>query len=698
MSNLITDEKKTIWRLDAYDCKEGCNCLKVRFSNKNTWACVRAEIFCDNSPIGLCVLVNSEKENTSYCETDRISGVHNIELRLSHPSDILEAELMDSDVYKDAGYVPTNEKDLCDTDSQSWEAVDMLGRKVASVEDVKGYRPEKKVGIFYWTWREGHSERRPVNVSKLLEKYPAAEYDMNHPAWGEEPLQCHWNEPFFGYYKNSDPYIIRKHAVMLANAGVDFLMFDCTNGNLTWRDAYEPLLKGLHEARQEGIKTPQVAFMLNFAPMQTSDDMLRVLYQDLYRPGRYSDLWFRIDGKPLIMAYPEALPEKGICETDTKILDEIRAFFAFRPGQPLYAGGPVRNDQWGWLEVYPQNKYCAREDGSCEMVTVGVGQNANKDRICTHFNDKDTFGRSYTFKHGFDLLDKESYKFGYNVQEQWDRAIDLDPDIVFITGWNEWQMGRYHEPWLSDPNSTQVAMVDQYDREHSRDIEPDIDGYLDTYYLQMIHNIRRFKGAPQRQKTSEAVTININGSLRQWKNVAPVYLNNKGSAINRDWDGYGDLHYVNNSARNNIVKAQVARDEDNIYFIAQTANRLTEPSEEGWMTLYIDVDRQKSSGWEGYDFVINRTLPRAGKASVEKYLPTAEKNSYSWQKIGSAKIKIKDDAVIIEIPRELLGVKDAKLDFEFKWSDNMQSHDVMDFYANGDCAPLGRFNYLYQEN
>ena len=98
------------------------------------------------------------------------------------------------------------------------------------------------------------------------------------------------------------------------------------------------------------------------------------------------------------------------------MLDEIRNFFTFRPGQPGYGCGPSRPDHWGWLEISPQHKYGTRPDGSCEMMTVGVGQNANKDRICTHFNDKETFGRSYTKKFGHKLLDKESYKYGYNVQ------------------------------------------------------------------------------------------------------------------------------------------------------------------------------------------------------------------------------------------------------------------------------------------
>jgi hypothetical protein len=53
----------------------------------------------------------------------------------------------------------------------------------------------------------------------------------------------------------------------------------------------------------------------------------------------------------------------------------------------------------------------------------------------------------------------------------------------------------------------------------------------------------------------------------------------------------------------------------------------------------------------------------------------------------------------IKIPRALLSLKDQKLNFEFKWTDNIQqAGDIMDFYISGDAAPAGRFNFVYQED
>ena len=711
MTELIHLEGTKTWVAKGVDCGENSTTCILTFSHSGNTSL--GTISVGDKPVGVIALSSWIAPDCSamgkvtdesltpiteaQCEIDPISGVQDVTITVKGQAVLHSVAFTDRKPYADMIYTPVPEKNLVDLASDTWEATDMLGRKVASVEDVKGKTRERKVGIFYWTWQEAHAHLRPVDVTNVLEKYPSAEYAENHPAWGERPFQCFWHEPFYGFYRNSDPYIIRHHMALLSAAGVDMIAFDCTNGALLWRDAYEPLFKGMHEARLDGIRTPQIVFMLNLGIVpETTTAMLYSLYQNLYKPGLYSDLWYCQDGKPVIMAYDSVLPEQGVCETDDRILREIKEFFCFRPGQPGYGCGTWHPNQWGWLEIFPQHKYCERPDGTCEMMTVGVGQNANKDRICTHFNDVGTFGRSYTYKHGHDLLTKDSYKYGYNVQEQWDRAIDMDPDLVFVTGWNEWIMGQWKEPWLSDPDSPQLAMVDQYDREHSRDIEMDRDGYLDTYYLQLAHNIRRYKGAKPRVKVSEPQSINVSGGETQWKKVTPVYRNPKGTTIHRDWDGFAGCHYVNDTGRNDIVEAKVTRDAENLYFFVKCADAITPREGDGWMTLLLDTDRSKATGWEGYDLAINRINAPKGKCIIERYVPTVEAGSFTWEKMGVGKLHVKGNTLTLSIPRTLVGME-GSLNFEFKWSDNMQDKNIMDFYENGDTAPLGRFNYLYKE-
>ncbi len=698
MVQFTFDQATRTWIAPAVDFGEAAKSLRIHFAHaaNATLGIVRIDAGRDTErTVGTVALCSYRIEDTeARCDIDPVSGVHDVTVQItgSHAT-LLSVEASQDAPYADLHYEPVPERAIIDLHADTWEATDMLGRHVASVEDV-GAKKDKKVGVFYWTWHEGHCQNRPVDVVDILDKYPAAEYRADHPAWGEKPFQCFWHEPLYGFYRNSDPYIIRHHAALLAAAGVDFMCFDCTNGALLWRAAYEPLFEGLREARRDGIKVPKVAFMLNFAPFETTTHMLYALYQNLYKPGLYSDLWFMLDGKPVVMGYPEALDIDGVCDSDREKLAEMKEFFTFRPGQPGYGCGSKRPDDWGWLEVYPQHKYVTRPDGSCELVTVGVGQNANADRICTHFNDVKTFGRSYTGKYGHALLTPDSYKQGYNVQEQWDRAIDLDPDMVFVTGWNEWIMGQWHEPWLSDNDSTQLAMVDQYDREHSRDIEMDKDGYLDTYYLQLASNIRRFKGSSQREAVSPAGAANLTSTRSDWNRITPVYRNPRGTTIHRDWAGFGDYHYTNHTGRNDIIEARVAYDDDNLYFRVKCAAPITPRDGDGWMTLLLDTDRSKETGWEGYDLIINRT-GKKNEATVERYVPTLTPGSFTWEPVGQAALRVSGDTLTIALPRALAGL-DGKLDFEFKWSDNMQEKTVMDFYVNGCSAPIGRFNYLFR--
>jgi hypothetical protein len=114
---------------------------------------------------------------------------------------------------------------------------------------------------------------------------------------------------------------------MLADAGVDVIVFDATNGSLTWKNAYEVLFPAFEKALADGVRVPRVAFMLPFGPSPDSLKSITQLYNEVYQPGRFKDLWFEWKGKPLVMAYPDNVPKP------------IKSFFTFRPGQPIYKGG-----------------------------------------------------------------------------------------------------------------------------------------------------------------------------------------------------------------------------------------------------------------------------------------------------------------------------------------------------------------------
>lgn len=567
-------------------------------------------------------------------------------------------------------------------------ATDALGRKLPDAEEVGAPRKGKYVGLFYWTWHTNFSDLDVCIPSRIIEKHPDAAYNYEHPAWDNTAHTCFWGEPLFGFYRDTDKWVLRKHAEMLADAGVDVLFFDCTNGNFTWRESYQALCEVFAEARRDGVNTPQIAFMLAFGPMEGSREAIISIYKDLYKPAKYEELFFKWHGKPLIMAYPEMLGDVEGDAATTALHREIREYFTFRPGQPVYNQGPQRDDHWGWLEIYPQHGFVKKADGGFEQVTVGVSQNWTAHQGLSAMNTKGAFGRSYTDAKGHNYSEG-AVNEGLNFQEQWQRALSLDPDFIFITGWNEWIMGR-HKEWMNQTN----AFPDQFDQEHSRDIEPMRGGHGDNYYYQMIANIRRFKGVPAvvQEPAMPVKKMKVDGVFEDWQSVKG-YQATRGNTLHRDSKGWGDLVYQNKSGRNDIVDVRVAHDKKNIYFYVACAEPITPSTDRSWMRLYIDIDRKRESGWEGYDFVLNRIAPSAEEIVIERATSGA-----TWQRAGKVAYSVSENYMELAIPLELIGLtSEVAFELEFKWADNIQSdNDVYEFYLNGDSAPQGRFNYVYK--
>jgi hypothetical protein len=572
--------------------------------------------------------------------------------------------------------------------SDSWAATDALGRKLREYKDTGAKRKDKYVAMFYWTWHiyDLPKGSKVNNNTQILRANPEALKSFDHPAWSN-PGRNYWEEPLFGYYKTTDPWVMRKHAEMLADAGIDVVFFDCSNLTLTWKESYDVLLEVWTQAQRDGVNVPKVAFLLPFGSPEYGGPQLRMLYADLYKTGRYKNLWFMWKGKPCIMARPEDL-------SNSKEDQEIAGFFTFRPGQPDYVNGPQRKDNWGWMEVYPQHGYAPLENGGFEQTVVGVAQNANLasgEHFCA-FNEPGTYSRSFSKLKGFDPR-TEGYLYGWNFQEQWDRAMEIDPELVFVTGWNEYIAGRVANWPPSKPYY--MAFPDEFDWDRSRDIEPNKgwDDRGDVYYLQLIDNVRKFKGMNSSEKPSAPKSIKI-GKAVDWADVTPYYQHYRGNTLHRNHKGYGGNFYINNSGRNDIVGARVTRDDQNIYFYAETAEKLTSTSDRNWMMLFIDVDRDKATGWNGYDILINRVSPKNNQAVIEKNVA----GRWEWEPVGEAKFAVNNNKIELKIMRSLLNILGKKIDIEFKWNDNMHENgNIMDFYVNGDSAPGGRFNFVFSE-
>ncbi len=585
------------------------------------------------------------------------------------------------------GYVPAT--DFRDSKYDTWYAVDDAGRALPDYEGVGGVRNDRFVGIFYWDWHEQEGALLSAyDKTELVKEHPEIIHDYSSPLWPRNSANF-WSEPLFGYYRSTDRWVIRKHAQMLANAGVDVIFLDCTNGDYTYERSYMAIFDEFANARKNGIKTPQIAFMTSFAANLNSKVAITKLYKTLYQQNKYSDLWFMWEGKPLLLGQYSQFDDEPLGDVYTTALyREMKEFFTYRAVQSDYNTGQTMTNQWGWLEKYPQHKYNTDDNGVVEEMAVGIALNQNyATSKLTAMNDSYAKGRSYTEKYGIDFSENAE-NYGDFFKEQWEYALKADPEFIFITGWNEWIANRY-ATWEGVAN----AFPDTFNPMYSRDIEPVKGKFGDNYYYQMVDYIRRYKGVRPVETASEQKTIDIDGSLSQWQSVGPEFINDKGMTMHRDTDGYKGFHYTNTTGRNDIVSSKVARDSDYIYFYAEAADTLTSPEDEKWMRLYLNTDRDHGTGWEGYDYILNRTSP-SEKATLEKNM----NNAWEWKTAGEVDFKVDDNVLIVRIPRTVLGIDNKIIDIEFKWADNTATDgDTIDFWVSGSAAPCGKYNYRYTE-
>jgi len=577
-----------------------------------------------------------------------------------------------------------------------WPGTDALGRELPLTAEVGPPKKDRFVGIFYLPWTGDEFSYGPYDVSKILVDQPDMRATPTFRHTGpKEWHYAYWGEPLFGYYKLTDPWVIRRHMHMLADAGVDALVLDATNAEI-YENVLTQFLPVLLLIRAEGGRVPQLLFMLN----TDMGNAAKQLLEKFYRPGRYNELWFRWEGKPLMLCNPEAASP------------EVREYFtlrtAFWPGTPPYKNTP---NAWHWLGVHPQSYGFTQDPKAAEQINVSPAQNMHWETGALELMWTGK-ARGRGFSKGKQNSSLEAIQSGRNFQEQWDYALKVDPKFIMITAWNEWVAGLTHSmktPWVQ---------CDGFNGEFSRDIEPMKGGFGDNFYYQAIANIRRFKGVPEIPHAGgKKRTIELDGSFDQWKEVTPEYRGHVGNTIPRNYDGFGRApktrtqgahpdfdgngttwkgqegpRYTNTTGRNGLQVMKVCRDQEYIYFYVQTEKTITSPTDPNWMMLLIRTGNPANHTWNGYDFIVNRIPPGKFGAVLEK-----NNGGWNWLRAADVRFRVEGNQMHLAVPRDVLGLAQDPVTFDFKWLDNIKlPDDVTVLYTDGDTAPSARFRFRYR--
>ncbi len=575
-----------------------------------------------------------------------------------------------------------------------WPATDALGRELPLEADVGQPRTGRFVGIFYLPWTGDEYSYGPYDVTKILAGQPDMRTTPLFRHHGPRSWHmAYWGEPLFGYYKLTDPWVIRRHMHMLADAGVDTLVLDATNAEI-YENVLNRFLPVLMQIRAEGSRTPQLCFMLN----TDMGNMAKQLLERIYKRGEYRDLWFQWEGKPLMLCNPDAAPPE--------VKESFTLRTAFWPGTPPYRNTPYA---WHWLGVHPQAYGFTTDPRTAEQINVSPAQNMHWQTGALELMHTGK-ARGRGFHDGSQDPSITAIRRGLNFEEQWNHALKVDPKFIMITAWNEWIAGLTHSmqsPWVQ---------CDGFNEEFSRDIEPMKGGFGDNYYHQAIANIRRYKGVPEIPKAGAPRSIDIAGSFDQWNDVAPEFTGHPGNTIPRDHDGFGRApksrvtvpcpdfdgngtiwrgqegpRYTNATGRNSLLSMKVARDKDFIYFQVRTEKPITPSTDRDWMMLLIRTGNPAHHTWNGYDYIVNRVPPGALGAVLEK-----NNGGRNWLKAADLQYRVDGNRMHLAVPRSALGLIEGPVTLDFKWLDNLPlPEDLTDFFVTGDTAPIGRFRFRY---
>ena len=578
-----------------------------------------------------------------------------------------------------------------------------------SFSPVSGYDGKKYVGMFYCLWNGDANETIPDDKTVYDVSRYEAENRIADTVYGgatpSGPAFHYWGEPLYGYYRSEDPWVIRRHLELFLHAGIDFLCFDTSNALI-----YEPRVRALLEVWQEyeslGYNVPKLMFMTN----TDSEETVKKIYDAFYREGKYDGLWFRGEGnRPWIL---------GVQPKDAPYRD---AFYFKRAQWPNDPAG-IDPDKFPWISwSYPQEKHSDAQLGTIMSVSVAqhVGLAAKGNGVSADFSDsalcspanRDSlpqalaarvgsfdkiynanWGRGYSHKDADPHNDAPRISSAVNFEEQFETALDGNAgvDCIFVLGWNEWVAQK--QPGSSVFGDGVNHFVDLFNMEFSRDIEPMRGGYEDRYLMSLIRDVRAYKGNSAEGAAAPAVAKTYDMFGGDWQALAAVYSDFVGDTGNRSCaDAVRSQILTDASGRNDIAQIAVFGDAENIWLRVETAEEITEPAGEHWMNVFLGT----GGGWNGLEYAINRRVDGT-KSSIHRI----ERTDSGWQYVDTgrcAEVRVSGRTMIVKVKKSDIGIAGGYA-LQFKVTDNVTADfDLSALYTEGDCAPVGRINYVYAQ-
>jgi len=341
---------------------------------------------------------------------------------------------------------------------------------------VTSARAETRFGILYAGWHclVTGPEGKPYGIT--------SEAVAGRRPWADVPSFHYWAEPREGFYCLSErPDILHRHALMLHDAGIDFIVFDASNvQSLRDPDARRSVVEPFARLIEIWKRLRQAPKIVPWAPLTSEGDALNWMLKQIP-----TELQFQYEGKPLVLVTDnERFRISSVKVKDLEQAYTVRRMWGLTQGD---------TSSWSFLSVcqqgflasgaqVPCRQQRAIKNGEFEQVAIAPAYQE------TYMSNKVTAVPRFR---------------GRTFVRQFERLFDGPTKIAIIANWNEWMAQRMcldgqrlatdkhcnldNDHW---PDGTKI-FVDQYDEEYSRDIEPTTSS--DFYYRLMRRCIAAFK-------------------------------------------------------------------------------------------------------------------------------------------------------------------------------------------------------------
>lgn len=569
------------------------------------------------------------------------------------------------------------------TSSRLLYALSDTGLEVMAPQDATS---EKQVGIFYFVWQGTENAQTQIfdNTEILSRMDLTGKTSISLSEWqaagGGPKGDFHWwGQPLFGYYDMNDEWVISRHLQMFAQAGIDFIVLDQTNGiRPGYIERITTLFEIAYDLQNQGVRVPKITFMSYDDGPNTVDKLYYYFY---FKHPEWSSLHYHWNGheKPVIFDNIAGWNKQASTQIDTaqKLASYDPAVTANVELRDVSFPHETKVNYTGTGLLYldfrdmPQ-PVKDKSDGGYTFMNVSVAEicatNRSTDNILY-----DTADRSRNFDgecnrewHG----ETDAWRYGYNFAREFDYVLKRDPDMVFITGWNEWIAQ------LQVRANGSISLIDNADINNSRDIEPMSGGYGDNYYLQMCRYITQFKYGTVALAPAGEVTVDLTADSEAWLSAGAVaYDDPTGDGASRDHQAaaVSSIVYTAPAADNDIIRLYVAADSNATYLRVETAEAVKDAQKEGNLVLLIKTSDKT--------YAVNRTGGTGTTCPVEELVDGA------WKPVGEATCHTEGNRFSVAVPTDLIPNGDT---LYIKWADGIADPaDRMAYYTCPEAAPYG---------